>query len=165
MSVAEAAHEAVLAHFRRFLPPRLARVEDLGAGARLLTLVGPRAGETVAAAFGAAPAAGFALPGDGPLGGGTLVMGQSLVPDTIEYDFRRTGLRREGIFAGVFTTVEKFAYAFAPAITGIFLGAMGYVSSTGDVDAAQPDSAILAIYIAVAIVPSVMSAGNATPSG
>ena len=35
---------------------------------------------------------------------------------------------------------------------------MGYVSSTGDVDAAQPDSAILAIYIAVAIVPSVMSA-------
>ena len=120
----------------------------------------------------------------GLTGGGTLLMGQSLLPDTIEYDFRRTGLRREGIFAGVFTTVEKFAYAFAPAITGIFLGAMGYVSSTGDVDAAQPDSAILAIYIAVAIVPSVMSAvaavllfaydldehrlkatGNVTPSG
>ncbi|MYC91149.1 MAG: aminomethyl transferase family protein [Gemmatimonadetes bacterium] len=73
LSVAEVAHEAVLAHFGRFLPPRLARVEDRGAGARLLTLVGPRAGETVAAAFGAAPADGFALLGDGPLGDGALV--------------------------------------------------------------------------------------------
>ena len=73
LSVAEAAHEAVMAHFRRFLPPRLARVEDLGAGARLLTVVGPGAGETVAAEFGAAPADGFALVGGGPLGGGALV--------------------------------------------------------------------------------------------
>ncbi len=73
LSVAEAAHEAVTAHFRRFLPPRLARCEDLGEAARLLTVVGPGAGETVAAVFGAAPAEGFALLGGGPLGDGVLV--------------------------------------------------------------------------------------------
>ena len=73
LSIAEAAHEAVLAHFRRFLPPRLARVEDLGEGTRLLTVVGPGAGEVVAAVFGDAPADGFALVDGGPLGGGALV--------------------------------------------------------------------------------------------
>ncbi len=73
LSIAEPAHEAVLAHFGRFLPPRLARFEDLGPATRLLTVVGPDAGETVAAAFGVAPEDGFALLDGGPLGGGTLV--------------------------------------------------------------------------------------------
>ena len=73
LSIAETAHEAVQAHFRRFLPPRLARFEDLGDSTRLVTLVGPDAGETVAAAFGAAPESGFALLDGGPLAGGALV--------------------------------------------------------------------------------------------
>ena len=73
LSVAEVAHEAVLAHFRRFLPPRLARCEDLGEGTRLLTVVGPGAGEVIAAVFGDAPADGFMLLDGGPLGGGALV--------------------------------------------------------------------------------------------
>ena len=73
LSVANAAHEAVMTHFRRFLPPRLARCEELAEGTRLLTVVGPGAGETVAAVFGAAPESGFALLDGGPLGGGTVV--------------------------------------------------------------------------------------------
>ncbi len=73
LSVAEAGREAVSAHFRRFLPPRLARFEDLGARTRLLTVVGPGAPEAVAAVFGNAPEKGFALVGGGPLGGGALV--------------------------------------------------------------------------------------------
>lgn len=73
LSIAEAAHEAVLAHFRRFLPPRLARFDDLGPATRLVTVVGPGAGEAVAATFGEAPESGFALLDDGPLSGGTLV--------------------------------------------------------------------------------------------
>ena len=72
LSIADAAQEAVLAHFRRFLPPRLARYEDLGPATRLVTVVGPGAGETVAAAFGVAPEEGFALVDGGPLGGGAL---------------------------------------------------------------------------------------------
>ena len=73
LSVAEVAHEAVLAHFSRFLPPRLARVEDIGAATRLLTVLGPGAGEVVAAVFEDAPMDGFMLVDGGPLGGGALV--------------------------------------------------------------------------------------------
>ena len=72
LSIAEPAHEAVLAHFRRFLPPRLARFVDLGAATRLVTVVGPGAAEAVAATFGDAPESGFALLDGGPLGGRAL---------------------------------------------------------------------------------------------
>ncbi|MDE2980774.1 MAG: hypothetical protein OXU74_06215 [Gemmatimonadota bacterium] len=72
LSVAETAHEAVLAHFKRFLPPRLARFDDLGPALRLVTVVGPGAGEAVAAAFGEVPESGVAVLGD-PLDAGALV--------------------------------------------------------------------------------------------
>ena len=68
LSVATCGVEAVLGHFNRFLPPRLARVEDLGDRTGLLTVLGPEAGDVVAAVFGAAPAEGFVLLGGGPRG-------------------------------------------------------------------------------------------------
>ena len=55
----------------RFLPQ--ASMRRARRGTRLLTVVGPGAGETVAAVFGAAPESGFALQDGGPLGGGALV--------------------------------------------------------------------------------------------
>lgn len=61
LNVATFGVEAVLGHFSHFLPPRLARVEDLGDRTSLLTVLGPEAGDTVAAVFGVAPAAGFVL--------------------------------------------------------------------------------------------------------
>jgi GPH family glycoside/pentoside/hexuronide:cation symporter len=48
--------------------------------------------------------------------GGLLLMGQSMLPDTIAYDFKRTGLRREGVFSGLYSLVEKVASAFAPSL-------------------------------------------------
>ncbi|MCB2106844.1 MAG: MFS transporter, partial [Rhodobacteraceae bacterium] len=84
---------------------------------------------------------------------GTLMMGQALLPDTMEYDRRRTGLRREGIFAGLYTTVEKLAGAFGAGIAGVFFGAMGYVASRPGENVEQPESAIFAITIAMAIFP------------
>lgn len=89
----------------------------------------------------------------GFLGGATLLMGQAMLPDTMEYDLRITGLRREGVYAGVYTTIEKFAFAFGPAVTGIVLASMGYISSS-DGFVEQPDSAILAIYICAAGLPA-----------
>ena len=61
LNVATTGVEAVLGHFSHFLPPRLARVEDLGDRTGLLTVLGPEAGDVVAAVFGVAPAAGFVL--------------------------------------------------------------------------------------------------------
>ena len=63
----------------------------------------------------------------GVAGGGLLLAGQSMLPDAIAYDFRRTGLRREGVFAGLYTTAEKVSVAVASLLIGAILGAAGYV--------------------------------------
>lgn len=73
LDVATSGHAAVLRHFTRFLPPRFARVEDLGDRTGLLTVLGPRAVEVLADAFGTVPADGYALLGGGLAAGGLLV--------------------------------------------------------------------------------------------
>lgn len=92
--------------------------------------------------------------------GGVLLIGQSLLPDTMQHDFQRTGLRREGIFAGVYTTVEKLSFAVGPALMGILLGAAGYVAGTDMADA-QNEASRLVIYAGVSILPAlgIASAG------
>ena len=83
-------------------------------------------------------------------------MGQSMLPDTMEYDFLRTGLRREGIFAALYTTVEKFSGAIGVALVGALLGTYGYIQSRGGT-VAQPESALWAIRIAMAWVPAAIT--------
>ena len=85
--------------------------------------------------------------------GGLMLIGQSLLPDTIEYDFRRTGLRREGIFAGVYTTVEKVSFAFGPAVLGLLMGAFGWAEAQGGQQVEQTEQALQAIDVAM-IVPT-----------
>jgi GPH family glycoside/pentoside/hexuronide:cation symporter len=97
----------------------------------------------------------------GVTGCGTLMMGQALLPDTIEYDRLRTGMKREGIYAGLYTTVEKIAGAFSAGFAGIFLGAMGFVASQPGETVDQPESAVLAIYIAISAFPVAINATSA----
>jgi GPH family glycoside/pentoside/hexuronide:cation symporter len=92
----------------------------------------------------------------GVLGCGTLLAGQALLPDAIEYDYLRHGARREALFAGFYSMAEKLASAIGLALTGGFLGAMGYLSSTGGALVRQPDSALLGISLAVGLVPAAM---------
>ena len=90
--------------------------------------------------------------------GGALVMGQSLLPDTMEYDFKRTGLRREGIFAAVYSFVEKASFAAGPLIIGALLSLFGYVASkAGHPPVIQSREALTGIYIGIAVVPAVAS--------
>lgn len=84
---------------------------------------------------------------------GSLLFGQSMLPDAIAHDARRSGLRREGVFSGIFTTAEKLAFAIGGAITAFFLGYMGYVSSTTG-EANQPESVILALYLCMSFIPA-----------
>ncbi len=93
--------------------------------------------------------------------GGVLLMGQSLLPDTMEYDYRRTGLRREGVFSGLYTTMEKAASAFGIAAVGTVLSAMGYVQSRGGAVVEQPPGAITAILLCVALLPAAVSLASA----
>lgn len=87
----------------------------------------------------------------GAMGGAVLLFGQSLLPDTMEWDYRRTGMRREGMLAAVYTIVEKLAYALGAALTGVILGHTGYVRNAPGME--QPASAIMAIYWLASIIP------------
>jgi fumarate reductase flavoprotein subunit len=61
--------------------------------------------------------------------GGVFFNIQCMLPDSMDYDARRFGLRREGLFAGIFVMVEKFTSAVATALFGAFIGVMGYVAA------------------------------------
>lgn len=91
--------------------------------------------------------------GLGATGGGVLLMGQSLLPDTMEWDYRRTGQRREGVLAGLYTIVEKVASALGVAMTGIWLAHTGYIQASAGKMVDQPASAITAIYLLASVVP------------
>lgn len=96
--------------------------------------------------------------GLGVTAGAVLLFGQSLLPDTMEWDYRRTGMRREGMLSAVYTIVEKLAYAIGAGITGILLGASGYIKATSGAAVVQPDSAINAIYFLASIGPMILLA-------
>ncbi len=86
--------------------------------------------------------------------GGMLLMGQSLLPDVMEYDYQKTGLRREGLYAGLYSFVEKLAFATAPLTLGLLLSSMGFIPGLPRT-ATQPESAVLAITLAMAVIPAV----------
>jgi GPH family glycoside/pentoside/hexuronide:cation symporter len=87
-----------------------------------------------------------------------VLFAQSMLPDTIEYDVRRTGLRREGAYTGVFVLVEKIATAAGLVVTGELLGAAGYIESSGGATPVQPPETIIALYGAFCGVPAICTA-------
>ena len=84
--------------------------------------------------------------------GGLLLVGQSMLPDTMEYDYQLSGERREGILSGVYTTVEKISFALGPALTGLLLGAAGYIQSA-DALVEQPQAARTVMYLCASVIP------------
>lgn len=84
--------------------------------------------------------------------GGIVMVSQSMLPDTIEYQYRRNGLRIEGSFAGVYIMVEKLGQAIGASLTGIILGVFGYVQATAGKQVVQPPSAILGITLVYCVV-------------
>ena len=95
---------------------------------------------------------GFAL---GAFAGGSLLMGQSMLPDTMEYDYRRSGARREGAFSGVYSLVEKAGFAFGPLVVGLLLSAGGYHAAAPGAAVMLTPESIRAVYWGVSIVPAV----------
>jgi len=55
------------------------------------------------------------------------VMPYSIVPDVVEYDFVKNGIRREGAFYGLWTFTSKLGQSFAIALNGWILALFGYV--------------------------------------
>jgi glycoside/pentoside/hexuronide:cation symporter, GPH family len=98
----------------------------------------------------------------GVFSGGLLLMGQSILPDTIDYDCRRSGTRREGLYAGAYSFVEKASMAFGPLLVGLILQAFNFRPSTGP-GVAQPAEALTGIYIGAALLPAALYALSVVP--
>jgi GPH family glycoside/pentoside/hexuronide:cation symporter len=90
---------------------------------------------------------------------GLLLMGQSMLPDTIDYDYKRTGLRREGIYSGLYSVVEKVASAFAPSVLLLSYAWFGFdsrapVQTAATIDGIRYCAAYLpCIYFGLSLIP------------
>jgi len=82
--------------------------------------------------------------------GFTYALPFTIVADAIEYDYQRTGERREGAFFGVWTWGFKMGQALAIFLMGIILSAMGYAANV----IPQPENAQLAIRLFVGPIPA-----------
>ena len=94
----------------------------------------------------------------GVFAAGILVMGPALLPDAVEYDYLKTGMRREGTLSSFYSTVEKLAFAVGPALALYFLSWFGYQAGTEGMQIEQPQSAIIAIYIGAGLTPAALNA-------
>ena len=89
---------------------------------------------------------------------GLLVMGFSLLPDTMEYNTKTSGVSQEGILAAIYSMVEKGTAAFGPLIAGLVLDASGFISSAGsDLPPVQPNTAIIAILLLSSVFPAIFN--------
>jgi GPH family glycoside/pentoside/hexuronide:cation symporter len=79
------------------------------------------------------------------------VLPWSMAPDTIEYGYFRTGVRREGVYYSVWTFMIALGGAFAGFLIGQSLGLFGYVP-----DAAQSAASILGIRLLIGPLPAVL---------
>jgi GPH family glycoside/pentoside/hexuronide:cation symporter len=87
---------------------------------------------------------------------GTTLMSVAMLPDVMEFDRLRTGLRREGIFSSIYTIVEKLGYALGAGIIGVVLSAAGFISTTQGALVAQPTSATFALYAGASLIPAAL---------
>lgn len=75
----------------------------------------------------------------------------SMLPDTIEYDQMQSGMRREGVFSGMWSAGQKIAYSVGPPIVGFALALSGFV-----MEGVQPESVATGVRIVFCIFPAAM---------
>jgi len=75
----------------------------------------------------------------------------SMLPDTIEYDEMQSGLRREGVFSGMWSAGQKIAYSMGPPIVGFALALSGFVA-----DGTQPETVSTGVRIIFCLFPAAM---------
>lgn len=73
----------------------------------------------------------------------------SMLPDTIEYDEMSSGMRREGIFSGVWASGQKMAYSVGPGIMGFALALSGF-----DAGGPQGPNVETGIRVAFCLLPA-----------
>lgn len=78
------------------------------------------------------------------------VMPWAIIPDTIEYDYLKRGIRQEGVYFGLWTFMIKLGQAFALLFSGLILSAFAYNKPINPNDiVAQTPTAILGIRLLI----------------
>ena len=65
------------------------------------------------------------------------VMPYAVIPDTVELDYARHGMRREGAFYGVFNFMTKVGAALGTFLSGIVLSLFGYVANVNQTETSK----------------------------
>ncbi len=108
-------------------------------------------GEPLALVYGRSVLFGF-------FAGGALLAGQAMLPETMHYDRARTGLHREGVFSGFYSTMDKVSSAIAIVLAGVYLQSQGYQSSVGGVLKTQSEQALNGIVTSMSLFPAAAAA-------
>jgi GPH family glycoside/pentoside/hexuronide:cation symporter len=95
----------------------------------------------------------------GMFGAGAHLYGQSMLIDTFAWDYKLTGLRREGVLSASFSFVEKACMALGPLIIGVLLSSMGFDKNLAP-SADQSASAVQAMYLGFIWVPILCQIGS-----
>ncbi|MFO1426371.1 MAG: MFS transporter [Steroidobacteraceae bacterium] len=90
------------------------------------------------------------------------LMALSLLTDTIAWDRDRHGATRSGLFAGVFSALEKVAFAMGPAIAGLILSFGGFVEDRGGGTAQTPE-AMRTLVLTFAVIPAIFTLASLVP--
>lgn len=80
----------------------------------------------------------------------------SMIPDVIDLDELNTGQRREGIFYSFMVFLQKIGLAIGLFLVGVALDIAGFIETIpGETPPTQPESALLAVRIAIAPLPTI----------
>ncbi|MGI9342656.1 MAG: MFS transporter [Gammaproteobacteria bacterium] len=90
--------------------------------------------------------------GFGAISGGMLLMGNAMLQDVMDLDYRETGKRKNGMFAGMYSLVEKITSGIGAQILGLVLSLSGF-DRLAEV---QSESAVEGIYVTVALIPGAL---------
>jgi glycoside/pentoside/hexuronide:cation symporter, GPH family len=84
----------------------------------------------------------------------------AMVPDTVEYEASKTGVRKEGAYYGMWTFTSKLGTSFAVAMTGFILALAKYIApDAANALPVQPESTLMAIRLIVGPIPAVVFVG------
>jgi len=86
---------------------------------------------------------------------GNIMLAMSMLTDTIEYDARTTGVRREGVYTSIYSFVEKFTHAFGPLIVGVALSYAGFNKDLAQ-DQLQSEQVQQALLLGMVYLPALL---------
>jgi Na+/melibiose symporter-like transporter len=80
----------------------------------------------------------------------------AMLPDVIAADEVASGVRRAGVFTGVWTAAETLGLAVGPGLLGGLLAIAGYLSSTGDEVVTQSSAAVATVRFGFSVLPALL---------